>query len=53
MHWWQWVLQITGAWFYVAVGAGCVWSVVKRVERRHAAAEAPRQKERAFHHHTA
>jgi hypothetical protein len=30
VHWWQWVLQVTGAWFYVALIAAWLWIVVKR-----------------------
>jgi hypothetical protein len=53
MHWWQWVLQVTGTWFYVALGAGCVWSVVRRAERRREAAKALHHREKAFHRHAA
>jgi hypothetical protein len=28
MYWWQWVLQITGAWFYLGLLTAWIWSVV-------------------------
>jgi hypothetical protein len=28
MSWWQWILQITGAWFYLALVAGGLWILV-------------------------
>jgi 4-hydroxybenzoate polyprenyltransferase len=28
MYWWQWVLQITGAWFYLGLLVAWIWSVV-------------------------
>ncbi len=31
MHWWQWVLQITGAWFYLALVTTGVWCAVMRL----------------------
>ena len=26
MYWWQWVLQITGAWFYLGLLTAWIWS---------------------------
>ena len=28
MYWWQWVLQITGAWFYLGLLVAFIWSTV-------------------------
>lgn len=34
MHWWQWVLQITGAWFYLAVVTAFIWICIVRYLKR-------------------
>jgi hypothetical protein len=28
MYWWQWVLQITGAWLYLGLFVTGLWSVI-------------------------
>jgi hypothetical protein len=50
VHWWQWVLQVTGAWFYVGLIAVWLWIVVKSRWSERRAPQAPRQKEKAFRH---
>jgi len=36
MYWWQWILQITGAWFYLGLLFVCLWIVIReRLIRRH------------------
>jgi hypothetical protein len=34
MHWWQWVLQITGAWFYLGLLVAGLWSIIGWHRRR-------------------
>ena len=34
MHWWQWVLQIVGAWFCLAIVASGLWIAFVRLWRR-------------------
>jgi len=34
MYWWQWVLQIIGAWFCLAMGAAGLWIAFVRIGRR-------------------
>ncbi len=34
MQWWQWVFQITGAWFYLALITAGAWAVFMRFTRR-------------------
>ena len=34
MHWWQWVLQITGVWLLLGVAGVVLWSAVATSARR-------------------
>ena len=34
MYWWQWVLQIIGAWFCLGVAVGVLWIAFVRLGRR-------------------